>query len=86
MNSGIHNKAAYNLFTSVDTNGTFLLSPTDVGLLYYLTLTRLSRRATFKDCLRVLKSVAATYFIGDAAASATVRSAIDTAYSNVGIV
>lgn len=86
FNSGIHNKAAYNLFTSVDSNGAFLLSPTDVGLMYYLTLTRLSRRATFKDCLRVLKSVAATYFIGDVAKSTAVRSAIDTAYSSVGIV
>jgi bacillolysin len=85
FNSNIDNKAAYNLFTAVDAGGTPLLSPAETGLLYYLTATRLPRRAAFKDCLRVLRSVAATYFRGDPATSGAVRDAIDRAYANVGI-
>lgn len=85
VNSNIHNKAAYNLLTAAVSSGDPVLSPEEVALLYYLTLTRLSRRATFKDCLRVLRSVSATYFRGDPAAMAAARNAIDEAYARVGI-
>jgi Zn-dependent metalloprotease len=60
--------------------------PQEVAILYYLTLTRLTRLATFSDCLRVLKSVAGTYYAGDPAAMNEKRSAIEAAYGSVGIV
>lgn len=85
INSNIHNKAAYNLLTAADSSGDPVLSPEQVALLYYFTLTRLSRRATFKDCLRVLRSVSATYFRGNAGAMAAARKTIDEAYARVGI-
>ncbi|WP_171174928.1 M4 family metallopeptidase [Ruegeria sp. HKCCD8929] len=86
INSNIHNKAAYNLFNSQDANGDPLLQPGETGLLYYLTLTRLSRMATFRDCRRTLRSAALTYFRGDPAKSADVQAAINSAYASVGIV
>jgi len=86
VNSNIHNKAAYNLLTATDATGNPVLTPEEIALLYYLTLTRLSRRATFKDCLRVLRSVAASYFRGNPNSAAAARRAIDDAYSAVGIV
>ena len=86
VNSNIHNKAAYNLCTSTDGGGNLVLQPQETALLYYLALTRLGRRADFKDCLRVLKIVARTYFAGDATRQDTVLAAIDSAYGQVGIV
>jgi Zn-dependent metalloprotease len=84
-NSNIHNKAAYNLLTSKDVSGQYVFTPVDVAILYYLTLTRLSRMATFSDCLRTLKSVAAIYYSGDTAVRDARVAAIDTAYAAVGI-
>jgi bacillolysin/neutral peptidase B len=64
-NSGIHNKAAYNLFTARDPAGNLIFSPSDSAILYYVTLSRLTRISGFADCLRVLTSVISTYFAGD---------------------
>lgn len=84
-NSNIHNKAAYNLFTGKDSQGNPEFTPTEGGILYYLTLTRLSRLATFSDCLRNLISVANTYFSGNSAVQAQKRAAIEAAYRKVGM-
>lgn len=84
-NSNIHNKAAFNLLTATDAAGNSILTPGEVAILYYLTLTRLNRLADFSDCLRILRSVAMTYFTGDPSWPAK-RAAIDLAYQRVGIV
>lgn len=84
-NSGIHNKAAYNLFHEAGSGQTPTLSPEEIGLFYYLALTRLTRRARFVDVRRTLRAVAASYFRGDAARTAAALTAIDNAYDAVGI-
>ena len=84
-NSNIHNKAAYNLLTIENDAGELMVPPGVVALLYYLTLTRLTRRADFSDCLRALKSVANTYFMGNSSRQQEVRRAIGQAYQDVGI-
>jgi bacillolysin/neutral peptidase B len=83
-NSNIHNKAAFNLLTATDAAGNPIVRPDEVAILYYVTLTRLSRLADFSDCLRILRSVAATYFTGDPRWPEK-RAAIDDAYRRVGI-
>ena len=84
--SGIHNKAAYNVLTAVDAQGADVFDPREAALLYYLTLTRLTRMSDFSDCLRVLKSVIGTLHAGDPARVAAKRQAVTDAYRNVGIV
>lgn len=84
-NSSIHNKAAYNLLTSKDASGNYIFTPVEVGILYYLTLSRLSRMATFSDCLRTLKSVAAIYYSGNTVIRDARIAAIQAAYTAVGI-
>lgn len=85
-NSNIHNKAAYNLLTATDHAGDPAFSVEEVSILYYLTLDRLRRQATFSDCLRTLQSVAATYFSSNPVVQAEKRQFIADAYSAVGIV
>jgi Zn-dependent metalloprotease len=84
--SGIHNKAAYHVLTEVDANGAEVFGPQETALLYYLTLTRLTRLSDFSDCLRVLKSVIGTLHAGDSAAVQAKRQTLTDAYQKVGII
>ena len=84
-NSNIHNKAAYNVFTSRDQNGAYLFSPREAATLYYLCLTRLGRTATFSKTLQVLLDVARTYYAGDPTELAAKTAALAEAYRKVGI-
>ena len=84
-NSNIHNKAAYEVLVSTDATGTAVFSAEEISILYYLTLTRLSRMATFSDCLRILQSVTATYFSGNPQMQAEKKQVIVDAYQAVGI-
>jgi bacillolysin len=86
INSGIHNKAAFNLLTAQDAVGGNTMTPTEVAILYYLTLTRLAPRSDFGECRRVLLNVATTYFSYDAALQQKKLQAISNAYDSVGIV
>jgi bacillolysin/neutral peptidase B len=83
--SGIHNKAAYHMLTAVDAQGGEVFGTREVALLYYLTLTRLTRMSDFSDCLRVLKSVIGTLYAGDPANVLLKRNAATDAYQKVGI-
>ena len=84
--SGIHNKAAHLMLTAVD-NGTAVFSPLEGAMLYYLTLTRLTRMSDFSDCLRVLKSVISTLNAGAPSQQVQAeRQAVTDAYLQVGIV
>lgn len=84
-NSGIHNKAAYNVLSSIDENGDPVFEPREVAILYYLTLTRLSSIATFTQTLQELIQVASTFYAGDAGERAKKTAAIESAYQQVGI-
>lgn len=84
-NSGIHNKAAYNLLTAVNAAGNQLFTPDEVARLYYLTLTvHLSRTSDFSDCRAGLVLAARSMFDGEAGVAERI-AAIDAAYDAVGV-
>jgi bacillolysin len=83
-NSNIHNKAAYNLMTAKRADGTPLFTPRQCAVLYYLTLSRLDRLATFSQTRATLLNVASTYFLASADRQQKLE-AIRKAYSDVGI-
>lgn len=64
INSGIHNRAFYNVATAANGSGNEIIRPLDVAILYYLTLTKLAPMSTFRDCRRTLLNVATTRFVG----------------------
>ena len=82
-NSNIHNKAAYNLLTR--TRGkAIVIPPREVAKLYYFTLQRLDRVATFRDVLETMLDVAKTMY-PDPAEATPKSEAIRGAYADVGI-
>lgn len=83
--SGIHNLAAYKVLTSIDSAGNYVFSPNEVAILYYLTLTRLTRISDFSDCRRVLLNVTGVYFAADPVQANEKKDAIKAAYDAVGI-
>ncbi|HEX8450526.1 MAG TPA: M4 family metallopeptidase [Longimicrobium sp.] len=85
VNSGIHNRAAYNLITAKGADGSPVFTPEELARLYYLTLTRLAPLAKFSDCRRALLNIATTYYRADAAAQQAKLAAIAAAYDAVGI-
>ncbi|WP_329000076.1 M4 family metallopeptidase [Kribbella sp. NBC_00709] len=63
VNSGIHNKAAFNMFTAEDNAGNLVLDPEEVAAVLYLALTqRLSRTSQFADSRRFTVSSARSLF------------------------
>lgn len=63
VNSGIHNKAAFNLLTAETDDGTLKLSPAEAAAVFYLALTqRLSRTSQFTDSRRAVVASARTLF------------------------
>ncbi|MFD3401576.1 M4 family metallopeptidase [Kribbella sp. NPDC058693] len=63
VNSGIHNKAAFNMFTAEDNAGNLVLAPDEVAAVFYLALTqRLSRTSQFADSRRFTVSSARSLF------------------------
>ncbi len=83
-NSNIHNKAAYNVFTAKDAQGSRVFKPKDVAVLYYLCLIRLNKVTTFVKTLQALVDVAITYYEGDPSQPVRLQS-IRQAYKDVGI-
>jgi bacillolysin len=83
-NSNIHNKAAHNLLTASDAAGP-IFTPRDVAYLYYLTLVRLTRLATFSDVRTTLINVASTMYAGDQDELTRKLAGIRQAYDAVGI-
>jgi bacillolysin/neutral peptidase B len=88
--SNIHNKAAYNLLTARTpgrargTKGPLVFRPREVARLYYFTLQRLDRVATFEDVLETMFDVVKTVYPDPAEQSAK-RAALTEAYRKVGI-
>ena len=85
-NSGIHNKAAFNLITAKN-GGQLVFTPDEVASLFYLSLTqRLSRTARFTDSRQAVELSAKTLFRQDADATKEKKlEAIADAFNAVGI-
>lgn len=84
INSGIHNKAAHNLLTAKD-GDQYVLDPTTIAKLFYLTLTeQLSRTSGFSDSRRGVELVARSLFRNDKDRKRKM-AAIAKAFEDVGI-
>jgi len=85
-NSGIHNKAAYNMLTAKDAQGRYLLKPREVSALFYLALTQnLSRTSRFADSRRGVELAARSLFANKSNKQARFK-AVAKAFDKVGIV
>ncbi len=86
-NSGIHNKAAYNILTA-EKGGALIFTPKEVAEVFYLALEKwLSRTSQFKDSRTAVVASARTSFRGLPAAQINSRiAAIEKGFSDVGIV
>jgi len=86
INSGIHNKAAYNMLTAKDAQGQYLLKPREVAALFYLALTQnLSRTSRFSDSRRGVELAARSLFANKSNKQARLK-AVARAFDKVGIV
>lgn len=87
INSGIHNKAAYNMLTAEAAPGRPALAPLEVAAVFYLALTqRLSRTSQFTDSRRGVVASARTLFRALAPAEQAEKiGAIEAAFDAVGI-
>lgn len=83
--SGIHNKAVYNLLSAVDLNGNSEIPPSEVAILYYLTLLRLTARADFSDCKKTLLNVVGIYYSYNNQVQIQRRQLVQRSYDSVGI-
>jgi Zn-dependent metalloprotease len=84
INNGIHNKAAFNLLTSRDSENNYLFDVNSAGLLFYLALRSLRHYSTFLDSRVALTLVASNCFQDDGKYR-TVIAAINKAFDDVGI-
>ncbi|MER7246944.1 M4 family metallopeptidase [Kribbella sp. NPDC000426] len=87
INSGIHNKAAFNMFTALDDAGDLILAPAEVAAVFYLALTqRLSRTSQFTDSRRFTLSSARSLFRRLPASERLSKiAAVEAAFEAVGI-
>jgi Zn-dependent metalloprotease len=85
-NSGIPNKAAFNLITA-QTDGAHVFTPAESGAIFYLALIKnLSRTSGFRDGRRAVESAAKSLFRQEEqVARETKMSAIGGAFDAVGI-
>jgi Zn-dependent metalloprotease len=86
INSGIHNKAAFNILTA-EKNGALVFTPGEVAAFFYIALTqRLSRTSQFTDSRTAVLDSARSLFRNLPPAGLNDRiSAIQTGFSKVGI-
>lgn len=83
-NSGIHNKAAFNMLTARDA-GKYMFAPVQVAQIFYLALsTSLSSTATFADSRRAVISSARSLLRADEKRGLKIV-AIERAFDSVGI-
>jgi len=86
INSGIHNKAGFNLLMARPASGLgFVLAPTEVAALFYLGVTQyLGRTSTFADSRRAVVLAARSLFRNASNLEDRI-AAIDAAFDAVGI-
>jgi Zn-dependent metalloprotease len=85
INSNIHNKAAYNVLTSTEADGSPTFTPLECAYLFYIGLTRLGKTSGFSDSLAAVKDVAGSLWRGDPPTRDVKMAAIAAAYDKVGI-
>jgi bacillolysin/neutral peptidase B len=87
INSGIHNKAAFNMLTAEGDDGELKLTPDEVAAAFYLANTqRLSRTSQFTDSRRAVVASARTLFRTLPLSEQESKiSAIEAAFDAVGI-
>lgn len=87
LNSGIHNKVAYNLLTVRDSDGVPIFSTTEVAALFYVALSQyLSRTSLFVDSRRGVLLAARTLARSETAESRERKiEAVAAAFDAVGI-
>ena len=88
VNSGIHNKAAYNLISATKSYGVPVITARESASLFYLALTQyLAPTSTFVDSRRMVELAAKTLFRGEEATTRQEKlAAIAAAFDDVGIV
>ena len=84
VNSGIHNKAAFNIMTARDAQNRFLFPPRFIAELFYSALAHLSATALFTDSRRVVEITARTLLPNDPAKEQRL-AAISQGFAAVGI-
>jgi bacillolysin len=84
INSGIPNKAVYNLLTARDAGG-YVFTPEQVALLLYRGLLRLTKQSNFADARDAVVAATSTLFAGNAQLQAAKVGAVEQAYAAVGI-
>ena len=85
INSGIHNRAAFNLLTAVRVDGKPVFTPVEVAQMYYVTLVaHLSRTSGFADCRAGMLLAVQSMFTTSPDAEQRV-AAVANAYDAVGI-
>ncbi len=87
INSGIHNKAAFNLITAKDAGRRHIFTPQEAAALFYLALiSHLSRTSGFSASRRGVELAARTLFRNDTRSSRDAKlTAIGDAFESVGI-
>lgn len=83
-NCGIHNKAAYNLITSLDEEGNYLFTAESVAVLFYKGLIQLGENSYFNDSRRAIEQAAKTLYRQDPLKEEKIR-AVTAAFESVGI-
>ncbi|ODG99861.1 hypothetical protein A4S05_36040 [Nostoc sp. KVJ20] len=84
-NSGIHNKAAFNILTAKDSNSNYLFDAISVTRMFYLALSQdLSRTSGFSDSRRAIEKWARSLFRNDPSQNEKLQ-AIAKAFDDVGI-
>jgi Zn-dependent metalloprotease len=85
INSGIHNRAAYNLISAQGEDGRYLFEPRTAAILFYIALTQhLSRTSGFSDSRRGVTLAAQSYLRDDPERAAKLE-AIGNAFEAAGI-
>lgn len=86
-NSGIHNKAAHNLLTATNPDGSFTFTPQEVSALFAVALTEiLSRTSGFSDSRAAVELVARSLFRNDPPATRRAKlDAVAKGFDAVGI-
>ena len=85
-NSGIPNKAAYNVLTATDAEGTRVFTVDDAAILLYLAMVRLTNNASFIEAADSIVDATATLYAGSAVVRDAKVAAVKRAYAAVGIV
>lgn len=84
VNSGIHNKAAYNLITFKGPTGAYVFSVNETAVLFYMGLIQLSNSSGFRDSFRSILNAANSLYKNDPAKQFK-SDAIKNAFGAVGI-